>query len=179
MAARNTRYPSSHRNAVAHHVQIALPKVDNAFTDVVLDIGVPNIPFLRNRPVKHLSAAWDLMQFQGNSLLEQSQALPDTLARDASADWVKGFNQSICLPTLMQRIDLLKHVAQNLSRSLGAAGRFGHHSPNINILRKRCSRSVPRFAPPKQQSGMLRLQGFDSARLFKQRPTQVLVRNRG
>src|SRR5262245_52867426 len=114
-------------------MQIAALKVDNAFTGAVLDVGVPDIPFLRNRPVEHLGAAWDLMQFQGNSPLEQSQALPRTLASDASADWVKRFNEGICLPTLLQRIDLLKHVAQYLSRCLGVAGSFGHHSANINI----------------------------------------------
>jgi hypothetical protein len=87
-------------------MQITPLEVNDAFSRIVLDIGVTDVPFLRDRPVEHRGAAPDLVYFQRHCLLKQAQTLANTIACDASANWIKGLYDSIGLPALHSRINL-------------------------------------------------------------------------
>jgi hypothetical protein len=58
--------PSLDRLAVAHYVQVRPVKVDYAFSPKIHDVGIPNVPFWGNRPIKYLRAARHLMHYDGN-----------------------------------------------------------------------------------------------------------------
>src|ERR1700676_3020837 len=56
------------RNAVVDDVQIRAPKIDNAIAARVLDVGISDIPFAWDRPVKHLRSARHLLDLKRISL---------------------------------------------------------------------------------------------------------------
>src|SRR6266436_1726581 len=77
------------RNAVVDDVQIRVPKIDNAIAARVLDVGIPDIPFAWDSPVKHLGSARHLVDLKRNSLSDSTKSLTKPVPRDASADWVE------------------------------------------------------------------------------------------
>ena len=46
-----------YRNAVVDNMQIRGLKIDDAFAAGIHHVGVPDIPFLRDSPIKHLRAS--------------------------------------------------------------------------------------------------------------------------
>ena len=55
------RHSSVNGDAVIQHVKTALVEIHNPFPCDILDVGVPDIPFLRNCPVEHLGSTRDFM----------------------------------------------------------------------------------------------------------------------
>src|ERR1700722_935039 len=77
------------RNAVVDDVQIRVPKIDNAIAARVLDVGIPNIPFAWDSPVKHLGSACHLLDLKRNSFSDSTKSLTKPIPRDAPADGVE------------------------------------------------------------------------------------------
>ena len=74
------------RHAVAHDVEVAVREVDDAAPTGILDVGVSDVPFLRDGPVEDLGARRDLMQLQGDPFADPAKGLADPVAGDAPAD---------------------------------------------------------------------------------------------
>src|SRR5208283_5496493 len=100
-------------------MQIALLEVYDAFARLVLYIGVANVPFLWDSPVEDLGTGRNLMEHQGDSALKQAQALAQTVASDAPADWVKGLDNPVGFLTLAAGVNGLQHVAERAFCELG------------------------------------------------------------
>jgi hypothetical protein len=81
--------PPLNRNAVVDDVQIAVPKIDNAITARVLDVGILDIPFAWDSPVKHLDSARNLVELKRNSFSDSTQGLTKPIPGNAAADWVE------------------------------------------------------------------------------------------
>ena len=79
-------------------VQIALPKVHDPLPVRTLDIGIANIPLLRDRPVEDCGPSWDLNDLQRNAVLDQGQGLSDAVTRDAPADRVQFCREAVQCP---------------------------------------------------------------------------------
>src|SRR5260370_15810255 len=103
-------------------MQIGALEIYDAFSNLVLDVGVADVPFLRNSPIEHLSAAWDFMQHQRNRVLKKVQTLPNTVAGNASTDWIKRLNQRITFVSLGTGINGMDLVAQMSRRRCGLVG---------------------------------------------------------
>jgi hypothetical protein len=58
-----------YRDAVIQYVQIASLEVYDPVATGILDIGVSDIPFLGNGPVKHRRSARHLVHFKSNRTL--------------------------------------------------------------------------------------------------------------
>ena len=80
------RHPCVHRNAVADDVEVAVREVDDAAPGGILDVGVADVPFLRDGPVEDLGARRDLVELQGDPLADPAQGLADPVPGDAPAD---------------------------------------------------------------------------------------------
>jgi hypothetical protein len=119
---------ASYRDAVVKDLEVAPPKINHAFAPRILYVSVTNVPLFWNCPVEYLRPSRNLSHLQRDGVPHDLQAPPYPITGNAATDRVEGFDESICLATLTQRIDPLKHVAQNFSRWIGAAGRFGRHS---------------------------------------------------
>ena len=76
-------------DAVANDMKIRPAEVDDSFSARVLDIGVADVPFLRNGPVENLFSRGDLMDFEGGVPFQDSQGLAETRAGDAPADGIE------------------------------------------------------------------------------------------
>jgi hypothetical protein len=82
-------------------MQIALVKIDHTLAGGVFDVGIPDVPFLRDGPVKDLGTGWDLSQLKRHCLLEKTKALPNAVSSDASTDGIKGLDERIRLFALL------------------------------------------------------------------------------
>ena len=83
------RHRLVHRDAVVQHVEVTPPEVDDAFAGRVLNVSVPDVPFLRNGPVEHGGAGGNLFQPQRDGPLKEPEALSQPIAGDAPAKRVK------------------------------------------------------------------------------------------
>src|SRR5882724_2653563 len=54
------RHSSPHWHAVIENMQIASLEVHNAFSRAALNIAVPDVPFVRNSPIKNSGTGWYL-----------------------------------------------------------------------------------------------------------------------
>src|SRR5271165_2109384 len=114
-------------------MEVASPEVDHALASRVLNVGVTDVPFLRDRPVEHLGATRDFVQFKRDSALKQAQTLADAIASNASADWIKSLNDGVSLPALLLSVDGFKRVAQNASRGLSVVRCLVHQQTSSII----------------------------------------------
>src|SRR4029077_2783437 len=80
---------TAHRNAVVDHVQVALREVHDLFAFSVLDPSLPNVPFLWHGPIQNGSAGGHLAQHHRYSLLQITEALAQSVSRDAATDGVE------------------------------------------------------------------------------------------
>ncbi len=131
------RHPAPNRQAIVEDVQIAALEVHDAFSRGVLDIGIADIPFLWDRPVEHLCTARNLMKYQRNGVLDDAQALPNTIAGDAPADRIKHLHYGISLLALFQRVDVFHHIAQVFSQRSNIVRRLAHCYIFVNRTRTR------------------------------------------
>ena len=76
-------------SAVPDDVQVAGREIDHASPVPILDVGVPDVPFLRHRPVERLCTGRNLVLLQRNDLRDPSERLADAVAGDRPADRVE------------------------------------------------------------------------------------------
>jgi hypothetical protein len=72
--------------AVVQDVQVVAPEIDDPLAGRVLDVGVPDIPLARDRPVEHRRAARYLVHLEINVPGETDPAATHAIARDAPAN---------------------------------------------------------------------------------------------
>jgi hypothetical protein len=133
-------HPPANRHTVVQHVQVGLCEVHHFPALRVLDPCIADVPFLGNRPIQNLRACRDLMQLDGNLLLQEAQALAEAVARDAAADRVKRGDELMQLSPVTGCIPVL----QNFSEWLRCRGR------HIQSIRKWPSEISP--APDSESS---------------------------
>ena len=75
------------RHAVIHHMQIGVSKCGDGSAGRVVEPGVPNVPFIGDRPVQHLGARRHSVLLQGYSARDHAQGLANALTGNAAANW--------------------------------------------------------------------------------------------
>src|SRR5579862_6935383 len=83
------RHNCTHRNTVVQDVQVTFAEVNHALAVRALNIGVPDVPFLRYYPVENRCAARHLEDSQWNPLLDRCQGPPESVPGNAPADWIQ------------------------------------------------------------------------------------------
>jgi hypothetical protein len=83
------RHGGVHRDAVAHHVQVAGLEVDHPLAGGVGHEGVADVPLARHRPVEHPGAAGDLVDLQVELAADELQGAAHPVPGDAAADRVQ------------------------------------------------------------------------------------------
>jgi hypothetical protein len=67
-------------------MQVGDGEIDDALAGGVLDVGVRDVPFARDRPVENLRAGRQLRCLNGDVAPDDLQRLPNAIAGDAAAD---------------------------------------------------------------------------------------------
>ena len=75
-------------DTIVDDMEVTFIEIDDSLALTVLNIGIRNIPLKRNSPVKDLGPTWNFMNLKGNPLLHASESSPNSIARDASANWI-------------------------------------------------------------------------------------------
>ena len=57
--------PGVNGATVTHHVQVALPEIDDPLAPLVFDVSIFNVPLERNRPIKNLGPAMNFPNIKG------------------------------------------------------------------------------------------------------------------
>ena len=79
-------HPGVHRHGITHYVQVAVCKIDEPLTPLVLDVRFGDVPFLGHGPIECDCAAGDLVQLhQWNELLDVSQRRTNAVSGEAAA----------------------------------------------------------------------------------------------
>ncbi len=100
-----------HRHAVAHHMEVAVLKVDDAPAVGRFHPGVADLPLARDRPVKNTRAGRDGGHFQTREfLLQDGKGFTDTRSGNAPADG----EQALC-----QRHQRLIHGSESFLQTRG------------------------------------------------------------
>src|SRR5579859_3324908 len=86
------------RNAVVDDVQIALLKVDDAFSSGIFDVSISDVPFFRNGPIEDLCPRWNFKNPQRNAFANQPQSFANPAAGDASADGIESTREIVQFP---------------------------------------------------------------------------------
>jgi hypothetical protein len=66
-------------------MQVGFLKIYDPFTPGILHIGIFDVPFQRDRPVKCLIPAGNFMDLKRDMLLQDIQCPPDPVPRNAAA----------------------------------------------------------------------------------------------
>src|SRR5947209_236990 len=74
-----------HRYAVVDHMQVGLLKVDHPLAARVLHVGITNIPLARDSPVENRRPGRNLVDAEGDVLLDSMERLAKAIARDTAA----------------------------------------------------------------------------------------------
>src|SRR5919106_1888056 len=93
-------------SAIAHHMEVVVPEVDDSPSMRIFDIGVPDVPLEGDGPIEHLRARWDLVHIQGDTFPDAAQRFTDTVACDTAADRVELFGETQHLVAGRARIDV-------------------------------------------------------------------------
>ena len=91
------RHPRADGNAVIYYVQVGAPKIDHPLPRRILDVGIANVPFPRNRPVKYWCAGRHFANLDRNFLLNPAQGGAQPFTGNAAADGIKLLDQAIHL----------------------------------------------------------------------------------
>ena len=67
-------------------MQVVLPEIDEFLASIVEDIGVPDVPLLRDRPIQDLGTGRDFVYRERDMLLDDPQCFTNPVAGDAPAD---------------------------------------------------------------------------------------------
>src|SRR5439155_17827343 len=103
---------TAHRNAVVDHVQVALREVHDLFALSVLDPSLPNVPFLRHRPIQNGSTGGHLAQHHRYSLLQIAEALAQSVSGDAATDGVEVPHHVVKGGPFLLEIERLDHFSE-------------------------------------------------------------------
>src|SRR5689334_6533594 len=95
-------------------MQIAGVKVDDPIAGGVLDIGVPDIPLLGNRPAKGLTTGGDFGTFEVDVFGEAAERLTHSVSGDAATDRENGTSERKDLFANRGTIEAFDHVCTNL-----------------------------------------------------------------
>ena len=89
------RHGCTYRNAVTHHVEIGLPKVDDPIPCTIRDPRVTDIPLARHGPIEHGRPGWHLRYRQRQVCIHAAKRFANTIARNAAADGIQLRNQTV------------------------------------------------------------------------------------
>ena len=89
------RDPLANRNAVAHDVQVGLPKVDDPVAVQILDPRIADVPLARHGPIKYLRAGRHLVNGQWQALLDVAERVPHAVSGDAATDRIELGNEAV------------------------------------------------------------------------------------
>ncbi len=87
------RHDRIDRPAILHDMQVVFGEIHNARAVLTRYIGFPNVPFVRNGPIKDFGARRNLIDLERHIALEELQGLAHAVAGDASADREKLLDQ--------------------------------------------------------------------------------------
>jgi len=62
-------------------------EVDDLFPSLLLDKGIPNVPFVGHTPIEDFGTGWDFVDFQRDEFAYDCQCLAHAIAGDAPANW--------------------------------------------------------------------------------------------
>jgi hypothetical protein len=100
-------HPLTDWTTVTHNMQIAFLVIHQALTIWTFDPGIPNAPFLRNRPVIYLRTAGVLREFKRDQLFKNSKSLSITQTAQRTANWkqfLEKFVQFLYFSQMLSRI---------------------------------------------------------------------------
>ncbi len=76
-------------------MEVGSLKIDNPLASRIFHIGVPDLPFVRHRPIEHLRSGSHFVNGQWNMPADDLQRSANALARNAAADRKKLGHQPI------------------------------------------------------------------------------------
>lgn len=83
-------HPDVDRHRIADQMHIAVGEVDDPVAIGAFEVGAPDVPLVRHRPVEHGRSGGDLVHGQpGKMFGEDAQGLANTVAGDAAVDGKK------------------------------------------------------------------------------------------
>ena len=80
------RHFAKKRNGVIHDVQIRILKIDDSFAARIFNVGIADIPFAGDGPVKNLCSAGHFVNRERDVFLDLLKRLAEAIAGDAAAD---------------------------------------------------------------------------------------------
>ncbi len=89
------RQPRPDGNAVVDHVEVAALEVHHPPAVLVLDVRVPDVPLVWDRPVEHPGSARHLVDLERDLPAEAGEGPADAVARDAPTDRVQLLDQRV------------------------------------------------------------------------------------
>src|SRR6266550_2356401 len=84
-----------HRQTVVENMQVGFLIIDDFFACRIFYVSIPDVPFLRYAPIKNRRSTRHALNGQWDMLLEDSERLAHTVARQASANRVELSDQLI------------------------------------------------------------------------------------
>jgi hypothetical protein len=93
--------PSFHWHTVTYDMEVVFPKIYHLVTSRRSKVRISNIPLQRNDPVKYLSSAWHLMDFQRNMLLKVPQCFAHPFSGNTPANRKQHRDQIVKCPAFL------------------------------------------------------------------------------
>ena len=73
-------------------MEIGVPEIDNSLAFRIPDVGVLDIPFIRDGPVEDLSSSWHFMNSQRDEGADFPERLTHSIPSNAPADRIEIVN---------------------------------------------------------------------------------------
>src|SRR5690606_31251870 len=131
--------PGPDGDAVADHVEVAAAEVHHPVAVLVLDVRVPDVPLVRDRPIEHPGPARHLVDLERDLLSKAGKGLPYAVSGDAPADRVQFLDGRVHRAAGLEvrsahRVGRKSGYEASRSRMIGSG--IGHSMPNAGSFHR-------------------------------------------
>ncbi len=104
-------------------MKIRFPEVDQPFARLVHDVGIADVPFVRNCPVENWGIAGDLTQRKRDRFPKQTETTSHTISGNAPTERIQALDKGVSGRPLFSRVYFFQQVNQestDCSRSISS-----------------------------------------------------------